>query len=500
MKDFAGSKGLSLWIKLGFGLLLSLFVVERLATINADPDLWGYLAFGRLFWNSSQFPYHDVFTFLPTLKLWVYHEWLTGVFFYPIYKASGAWGLQFLKYLFGLATIGLIYLTARKRGGLPLAAVLFVILIMRGFIYYGFSPVRAQIFTYFFFALTLYLLESSRQDHAWRRLWALIPVQVLWCNLHGGFLAGLGLVALYALGEGLCRRPYRPYLGILALSGLATLVNPYGVQYWYYLVKAISMPRPQIGEWGSIYQLYRTGLVSSPEVLNLLAMVMLMLFLAWRNKWQEWTPILCLGLTLYLGLTKVRHMVFFYLLLGAYLPVLLNPYLDEIKSRGMLAGVGERLSRVPGLILALVAVFMGLFAYLFFRHDPFSLRILPRPLAARDTPGNYYPVGAVDYIRSHGLSGKLLTEFGWGEYLIWNLYPRCLVGLDGRYETVYTEEVAKEFFAFIAGDGDWRNFLERYSPDMILIDSRSRLYRLIHRNHKWRQAYADAGCALFYRH
>jgi len=492
-------KELSAWLKFGSGLLLSLFIVERLATVNADADLWGYLAFGRLFWHSSHFPYRDVFSFLPTLNLWVYHEWLTGVVFYPIYLASGSWGLQFLKYFFGLSAMGLIYLTARKRGGLPLASVLVIILIMRGFIYYGYSPVRAQVFTYFFFALTLFLLETSRQDHSWRRLWALAPIQVLWCNLHGGFLAGLGLIALYALGEVFCRRPYRPYLWVLALSGLATLINPYGPQYWSYLFQAISMPRPEITEWGSIYHLYRHHQISTTEIINLGAMLILVLFLAWRQKWRELTPALCLGFTLYLGLTTIRHMVFFYLLLGAYLPVLLTPYHDEIYSRVRSIRNRGRFRRLPGLVLALIAVFIGLFAYLFFRQDPFSLRILPQPLAARDIPGNYYPLGAVAYIRSHGLSGKLLTEFGWGEYLIWHLFPRCQVALDGRYETVYSEEVAKEYFAFISGSGDWQTFLERYPPDMILIDSRARLYRLLQGDPNWRQAYADAGCALFSR-
>ncbi len=500
MQDFADFKEWSLWIKLGLGVLISLFIVDRLATVNADADIWGYLAFGRLFWNNSHFPYHDVFSFLPTLKVWVYHEWLTGVVFYPVYQALGFAGIQFLKYLFGLATIGLIYLTARKRGGLPLASVLVIILIMRGFIYYGYSPVRAQLFTYFFFALTLYLLETSRQTQTWRRLWALVPIQVLWCNLHGGFLAGLGLVALYALGEALSRRPYRMYLGFLALAGLATLVNPYGLQYWHYLIQAISMPRPEISEWGSIYHLYRTGQISSTAVINLAVMVILVLFLAWRHKWRELTPALCLGLTLYIGLTHIRHLVFCYLLVGAYIPVLLTPYFDEIKSRGKLAGVWDRLSRLPGLILALIAVFIGLFAYLFFHQDPFSLKIPARPLTAMEAPGNYYPVGAVEYIQGHGLSGKLLTEFGWGEYLIWTLYPRCYVAPDGRYETVYSGKLAKEFFAFLNADGDWRTFVKRYPPDMILIDSRSRLDRLIRGDPHWRQAYVDAGCALFLRH
>ena len=161
-------------------------------------------------------------------------------------------------------------------------------------------------------------------------------------------------------GRSALPRPYRPYLWVLAPSGLATLLNPYGMQYWYYIIQAISMPRPQIIEWGSIYQLYRTGLISSNEVINLAAMIILVLFLAWRNKWRELTPALCLVVTIYIGLTHIRHMVFCYLLVGAYIPVLCTPYFDEIKSHGKLTGVWNRLSRLPGLILALIAVFIGL--------------------------------------------------------------------------------------------------------------------------------------------
>ncbi|HZE21332.1 MAG TPA: hypothetical protein VE082_04695, partial [Desulfobaccales bacterium] len=128
---------------------------------------------------------------------------------------------------------------------------------------------------------------------------------------------------------------------------------------------------------------------------------------------------------------------------------------------------------------------------------PFSLRTPAFPLSGKAVPGNYYPVGAVNYIKKHGLSGKLLTEFGWGEYLIWILHPRCYVSPDGRYETVYPSEVMKQFFVWDSGDVDWRTFVDRYPPDMILINSRSRLYRQILGASQWRQVYADAGSALF---
>ena len=81
----------------------------------------------------------------------------------------------------------------------------------------------------------------------------------------------------------------------------------------------------------------------------------------------------------------------------------------------------------------------------------------------------YEPVLAVDYIKQHGLKGNILSEFDWGEYLLWELYPDCKVAFDGRYETVYSKEVSLEFFNFLKGRGDWKVFLDKYPHDMILI-------------------------------
>jgi hypothetical protein len=41
-------------------------ILAALLLTVADADLGGYLAFG-LFWESGRFPYHDPFSFVPTL-------------------------------------------------------------------------------------------------------------------------------------------------------------------------------------------------------------------------------------------------------------------------------------------------------------------------------------------------------------------------------------------------------------------------------------------------
>jgi len=476
-------------------LLVITFIFSRLKTNTADPDLWGYLAFGRLFWGQGQFPYLDVFAYVPTLKPWIYHEWLTGVIFYPLYRTLGAPGLQVLKYALGLATMGTIYLTARRRGADLLPTALLLCFTVVG-LSVGYSPVRAQVFTYFFFALFLYLLETARLSANWRDLWLLVPIQIGWCNLHGGFLAGLGLILLYAVGEALSRRPFWPYLGWFVLAGLATVINPYGLQYWSYLVQAVTMPRPEITEWLSIFAAYQHGILEGGALFYFLGLIAVAVFLACLAHWREITPALVLLFTLYLGVTHNRHRVFFVITFGAYMPVLLTVYFQELSARpGFMARIHSLGRRIPALVVILLT---GFYAYRFVSVNPLTLEVPSEPsLVSKTEP--YYPVGAIDFIEQRQLSGKLLVEFNWGEYCLWRLYPRCLVAIDGRYETVYPENVHKEYFDFLMARKDWRNFLEHYPPDLILIEIRSRVYGLLSGDPDWCQVYADPGCALFRR-
>lgn len=304
---------------LGFAFFSFLFfiILNRLATTTADVDLWGYLAFGRQFWTSGHFPYRDVFSYVPTLDPWVYHEWLTGVIFYPVYKFTGSAGLQVIKYLAGSATCWFVYLTARLRGANPLTSGLLIIMALQGWLFFGYAPVRAQVFTYLFFAVYIFLLERARIKQEWRYLLVLTFIQVLWCNLHGGFLAGLGLIGVYAVGEAISRRPFLPFMYALVFSTVVTLVNPYGFQYWAYLYRAVSMPRPEIWEWASIINAYISGNISWQEIMNPLATLVLVVFLAIRNRWRDITALLALAVTLYLGIKHIRHLVFFYLLMAA---------------------------------------------------------------------------------------------------------------------------------------------------------------------------------------
>jgi len=491
----ANLKSLEYWIKAGTFFFFLSFCLGLLGVNRADPDLWGYLAFGRLFWESRQFPYQDVFSYTPTLNPWVYHEWLTGVLFYPIYRTLGAPGLQVLKYGLGLATMGLIYLTARRRGAHPLVAAFFnAIIIIVAMLGYG--PVRAQVFTYFFFALSLYVLERARLSGSWRGLLLLPLIQIPWCNLHGGFIAGLGLIALYAVGEFFARRPYLPYVLIFLAAVLATLVNPYGVAYWEYIIRAVTKPRPHITEWASIFQPHQSDKTHIILSVYLSGLVFMGFYVMWRCRWREVTAGLALAVTLFLGLKHIRHLVFFVLLTGAYLPVCVNVNVDYLRTHPGLNKLWN-LRRTQVMVMVLLAgLTLTNFSFFVIR-KPLSLRLPDKPITRNDTDSRFYPVGAVNFIKKQGLDGKILTVFHWGEYLIWELYPRCRVAFDGRYETVYPQEVEDKFFSFTTSRPQWREFLEDYPPDLILLNKKTKIVELLGKEPHWREIYADDYCVLF---
>ncbi len=462
-----------------------LFSVTLFSRSLADNDLWGYLSFGSLFWEDGYFPFHDVFSYTPTKPVWVYHEWLTGVFFYLIYRSAGPAGLQLLQYIIILLTICLMYLPALKKGGGPISSSMALIPAML-LISFGYVPVRAQIFTYLFFILTLYILESAKKIQKWSVLWWVLPIQILWCNLHGGFVAGLGVLFLYALGEAFSGRKSLPYIGIGIAATLTTLINPYGIQYWAYTLHAISMPRPEIDEWMSILTALKNHVQDVPVFIFLILTLICSVSLIFRRK-RNLTDLLVIGVTIFLGCKSIRHIVLFGLVFGSYLPVVLSEYWQT-------RGAKRIFSTLPSWVSQSMPVALLLLLYVFI--NP-SLSLKAVPSFALWTPSPHFPVGAIRWIKENRVQGNILPHFDWGEFLIWRCYPACRVAMDGRYETVYEEQVYKEYSDFLNGREKWHVFLQKYPHDMVLIKPNTRAHLLMLREPSWRVVYADQGCVLF---
>jgi hypothetical protein len=254
------------------------------------------------------------------------------------------------------------------------------------------------------------------------------------------------------------------------------------------------MPRPELTEWASVYTSFSFGILNNYALLYLfLLSIFLVLLLWWLKRWEP-TAYIGLAVTLYLGLMHHRHINLFLVFAGIYMPVWLTTFLQTMKSDVKINLFLQRAGwKIPSLVGALLIFFWSGRSIV---QDPLSLKLPLQPDHDKKY-SMYYPVGAVDYIKKNFLSGNILTEFSWGEYLIWELYPRCLVALDGRFEQVYPEHITREYFDFIFGRSNWKQFLDKYPTDMILIPSGSSLCSLIQNASEWQKTYADQGSALF---
>ena len=120
---------------------------------------------------------------------------------------------------------------------------------------------RPQDLSYLFFAMLMLLLTLARRRHAW--LYAVPPLLLIWANVHGSFLLGLGMLALEILwsfmppliGRLAVTRPLPKRLAGLTLASslLATFVNPHGPALISYALKVTTSPQLSnaIAEWQS---------------------------------------------------------------------------------------------------------------------------------------------------------------------------------------------------------------------------------------------------------
>lgn len=466
------------------GLLYLLFVALFSRTA-ADPDLWGYLSFGRIFWESGFFPFQDTFSYTPTKPLWIYHEWLTGVIFYPIIKHAGPAGLQFLRYLSIILTAYLIYRTAIKKGA-NLLSILISFCPALVLVSFGYSTtVRAQIFTYLFFILTVFIVECARKDQKWLILAWLVPIQLLWCNLHGGFIAGLGIIGLYTMGDALSGKKFAPLIIALFLATIVTLLNPYGIEYWKFILHAAFMPRPEIDEWMSVISALSINYQLIPVVIFVVLSTLCFLFFIFSPK-KYFTEILIIVAISYMGYKHARHTIFLGILFGAFFPVILS-------EMGKTFSQKQRSAKLAWFVPIMLAVIFLSSHWLI--HQSLSIQLIPSYNIT--VSHSYYPIGALGWMKKNNVQGNILPHFGWGEFLIWECYPGCKVAMDGRYETVYPEAVYKEYFDFLMGREGWQSFLNRYPHDLVLIRAKTKIHFLMIQQTEWKNIYSNSSCSLF---
>ena len=66
-----------------------------------------------------------------------------------------------------------------------------------------------------------------------------------------------------------------------------------------------------------------------------------------------------------------------------------------------------------------------------------------------------FPSRAVAFLKECRVRGNMAVPFDWGEYVLWHLGPEVKVSMDGRRETIYSDEMYRQSCDFELGRGIW---------------------------------------------
>lgn len=461
-----------------FGICVALIIFSRLTNTSADPDLWGYLSFGREFWQFG-FPCKDSSSYLPTNDLWIYHEWLTGVSFFKILEKWGFSALQLLKYAVGFLTAGFVFCISRSRG-VSTSGALLGLLIITPLFSLSYSPVRAQIFTQLFLVTIWFILVLENNLQFALRVTLAGVIGIFWVNLHGGYIAGVLLLATW-IGVGIFTgKNSKKELLIFAAFFAASFINPYGFKYWSGIFTELGAARPDIPEWWSLVRSFQNPEYQAGAIHLgvLLCVACVGIILAFRSYPRESAILLVTG---FMSVLHIRHESLFLLAFGSFMPGLIweriQPWRNFISNSSVI-----RVSFLIGIIfVALQAAFVT------FNKSPLGISL------------EEYPTQAVQFINNQKLTGNILTELDWGSYLVWQLGESSKVGIDGRYTTVFDPGLIQRYLDFLYGREDSKKFWNKFDHSIVVIRPMSDAIKFIEVDPNWRRVFANEVSEVFIR-
>jgi len=455
-----------------------------------DPDYWWHLRTGQLILQQGSLPYTDVFSFTGTGKSWITHEWLSEIVMYLIYKMAGHAGVLLMFAVVVAAAFGTAYWRCLGKPFVAGFAVLLGALASMPTL-----GARPQMFTVLFTSIFLAVLGDYLHGGAPYKLWWLVPAMLLWANLHGGFVVGLGLIVFTCIGLVLDQRSsgmdatslyhrLRPLLYVLPACAAVVASNRNGLRLYAYPFAVI---RPA-------WNLYLTEW-TSPNFHNpgsqALAVLMLCTFgvLALSPKRPQRSELLLLLVTCYAALRTGRHVPLFALVA---VPLLSEHAFEWWISHRQSAWLSHTQRPVPtaktvlnaGLLMLLV---VGL-----------VFRIGKALQDQRTHESERWPVAAIQFMQSHPLPRELYNSYDWGGYLIWKLYPQYRVSIDGRAE-VYGDELTAESIDTYKGLGNWRDVLNRHKVRTVLVGPNAPLANLLETSCDWDKLYVDEQAEIFVR-
>jgi hypothetical protein len=399
---------------------------------STDSDTYWQLAMGQWMLDHHAFLRQDVFSSTVAGAHFGIGEWLGQIAFAGSFAAAGWAGVAVLRAtLVGVAAFFVARLA--RRGGTPWwisLPLVFAALLVSKITWTD----RPQLFTLALFPALLEILLSLPGGFS-RRLLLLPPLFLVWTNLHGGYLLGVAVVAIFAAEAILTRGRRGLPLALTAVACVAvTFVNPAPLELAGAAREDFLNPPRFLTEFLPPDVVTPAGALFAGFVLLVLGTALL--------RGGSLLEAMLLAPLLYLAFTAQRQMLFFCFAATAFLGARLTALVATRRVFELPAPV-----RIP-VALALFIAALG---------SALAAPIRPDERA--------YPAAALETLRQD--SGVLLNEYDWGGYLIFNL-PERPVFIDGRY-VPYLDSVLADYRALVGLRPGWRDLLDKYKVRELLL-------------------------------
>ena len=514
------SKKKNIIIVLSFVILFSGFFYLFVSKNLFDSDFWWHIATGRYIVETETLPEKDPFSYTSSLeenrnllpvreKFILQQYWLCQVVFYLIYEYSGPKGIIILR-AFLLTGVLLVVFWRLKRWNVSFyISFLSVFLLFFNVLQYlGERPV---LFTILFTALTFFIVEDFRLKRD-KRIFLLMPLMVLWANLHGGFIIGILIIMVFMFGEGLKmllkKAPYTRreitlfYCASILAVGLS-YVNPTG---WDAFSIALSSKYKFLEEGIQEYYSPFFSYIKKLSPINYGYVTLAFLFpliVLLRNKKMDLGHVILLAGFFVMAAKTGRYTVYYSILASMVLGKECDALLQNLFKKRIPDNIYTKMITAFSILALLSSIFF-FFGFLKFKALKFDI--------AR---GSYVPERAVNFIEEHKISGNIFNSDPYGGYLIWRLHLWKQNFVDTRWlnnqirtEYNWVMNSVESIFHEKLPEGKtplWKRLLNHYNINFILFDTLDpfghvpRLLLTVNEDEDWIPVYSDFISIVFIR-
>ena len=489
-------------------VLISGFMVKILAPHLEDPDFYWHIKTGEYLLSAWPPPRSDVFAYTHAGNEWVLSEWIAQIVLYLVFKATSFKGTA--VFVAGMCALAgwITYLACRRHVENPVHAL--AVALACGLFFVDAAP-RPHLFTFVFFAATLFVLLEFKYFRRDGFLYLLPAIMLVWANAHGGYFLGLVLTLGFTGCEWLRNRlraddaidtgRLRKLSTWAAVALVATLANPQFIGYWWYPVEAIllSGDTRTINEWQS---------PSFHAPLNQAFLALVMVFFAaqaFTRRRPDLTEVAIPMVFIAGAFVSMRNMPLAAMAMAPFLAMSIGRGLRGATTpanggHGALLDGGINGSASTAVSAPLSAGSERLLNWLLLFAASLAVAVLYPSQSQKQarTVATYLPVAAADFLIANDIRGRMFNAYQYGGYLIYRLYPSQKVFVYGRTD-IYHDGFIRTLDTIYHGQPKWKDLFDSYDVDYVVCETSAPIRQLLLSGGTFRLAFDDGNHSVLLR-